>query len=289
MKGIITAGGLGTRLQPVTQVVSKHILLVYDKPMIYYPLTTLMSAGIREIAIISTTRDINMFKGLLGDGSHLGIRIEYAVQQVPRGVADAFIVASDFIGRDSAALILGDNIFIDDENGTLKSMMQNAIKKAERDGGVIFTKEVANPSSFGVAELDENGRAISIEEKPSAPKSRNAIAGLYFYDNKAVRLAKGLSPSARGEIEIRDINRDYMRRGRLEVMPLTDGIVWQDAGTAEALLSIGNIVSERQRKSGRLIGSIEEEAYINGWITKEDVNRLSTIIDGDYGRYLERI
>lgn len=285
MKGIIAAGGLGTRLAPGTQVLNKHLLLVYDKPMIYYPLATLIEAGIREVLIVASKRDVNVFKELVGDGSWMGMKISYIAQPYPRGVADTFVLGESFIGKDSVTLALGDNIFIGDETAPMLINAANTIKGS--GGGVIFTQEMANPSSFGVVELDGNGKPISIEEKPAQPKSRNAIVGLYVYDNSVVKIAKGLKPSARGEIEMRDINRDYMKRGKLHAVQLDSGIIWRDAGTPDSLLSISNIVSEHQRKTGQLVGAIEEAAYKNGWIAKDDLERLAAIINSDYGRKLE--
>lgn len=298
MTGIIAAGGLGTRLAPVTQVVNKHLLLVYDKPMIYYPLATLIMAGIRDIIIVSTARAVNVFKELLGDAMWLGIKIRYAVQSVPRGAADVLVAAAPLVNDESIAFILGDNIFVDNSsNGALKDMLRQAVKcltpasgqKTVKSHAIVFTQEVGDPSNYGVAERDEAGSVVSIEEKPQKPKSNLAITGLYFYDKAVLRLAQKLKPGARGEIEMCSINSEYLKRAKLDVVPLPNGVVWRDAGTAEGLLSISNVVAKKQKDTGLMAGAIEEEAYNNGWVKKEDLLRLAAIIGSDYGRHMESL
>jgi len=286
MKGIILAGGSGTRLYPLTKAVSKQIMPVYDKPMIYYPLSTLMLAGIREIMIISTPRDLPVFKELFGDGSDLGLTLSYAVQDVPRGLADAFIIGADFIGDDSVALVLGDNIFYGQSfSKLLKNVHDRHSEKGS--GATIFGYYVRDPREYGVVEFDSEGRAISIEEKPKNPKSNYAVPGLYFYDNDVVEIAKNVKPSARGEIEITSINNEYLSRGKLYVETMGRGFAWLDTGNHDALLDAADFVCAFQKRQGLYISCIEEIAYKRGFIDKEQLLKLAQpLLKTDYGKYL---
>lgn len=288
MKGIILAGGSGTRLYPLTKAISKQIMPVYDKPMIYYPLSTLMLAGIREILIISTPRDLPVFRELLGDGKQLGMRFEYAVQEQPRGLADAFIIGADFIGNDAVALVLGDNIFY---GQSFSRVLLNAYKRTEEEkGAIIFGYYVRDPREYGVVEFDENGRALSIEEKPEHPKSNYCVTGLYFYDNKVVEYAKNLKPSARGELEITDLNRIYLEKGQLNVELLGQGFTWLDTGTHESLVDATNFVKTVETHQHRKIACLEEIAYLNGWISREEVMEVYNVLKkNQYGQYLKDV
>jgi len=288
MKGIILAGGSGTRLYPLTKAISKQIMPVYDKPMIYYPLSILMLAGIREVLIISTPRDLPVFKELLEDGSQLGMEISYAVQEYPRGLADAFIIGEEFIGKDSVALVLGDNIFY---GQSFSKVLKNvAFRTESQSGATIFGYYVRDPREYGVVEFDENGRALSIEEKPENPKSNYAVPGLYFYDNDVVEIAKNVKLSARGEIEITSINNEYLNRGTLNVETLGRGFAWLDTGNHDALLDAADFVAAFQKRQGLYISCIEEIAYKRGFITKEQLLELAEpLMKTNYGKYLVEV
>ena len=288
MKGIILAGGSGTRLYPITKAVSKQILPLYDKPMIYYPLSVLMLSGIREVLIISTPRDISVFKELFGDGKWLGMKFEYAVQDKPRGLADAFIVGKDFIGNDSVALVLGDNIFYGQSfTNVLKSASDKIASKSS--GAVIFGYFVKDPTAYGVVEFNADGKVLGIEEKPSAPKSNYAVPGLYFYNNDVVKIAQDIKPSARGEIEITAVNNAYLEKGSLSVELLGRGMAWLDTGTYDGLLEASNFIATIQKRQGLYVSCIEEIAYRNDWLSKEKLLELAKGYKTDYGRYLEYI
>lgn len=287
MKGIILAGGSGTRLYPITKAVSKQILPLYDKPMIYYPLSVLMLAGIREVLIISTPRDIKLFEELFGDGSWLGMRFEYAVQEKPRGLADAFIVGKDFIGDDDVALVLGDNIFY---GQSFTKTLKNAADKIKNDkSAVIFGYYVKDPTAYGVVEFDSAGKVLGIEEKPSAPKSNYAVPGLYFYDNSVVNIAENVKPSARGEIEITSVNNEYLKQNQLKVELLGRGMAWLDTGTYDGLLEASNFIATIEKRQGMYVSCIEEIAFRNGWISKESLLKMAAEYKTEYGRYLEFI
>ena len=285
MKGIILAGGSGTRLYPLTKSISKQIMPIYDKPMIYYPLSVLMLANIREILIISTERDLPVFRELLGDGSDFGVRLEYKVQEKPNGLAEAFLIGEEFVGNDNVALILGDNIFF---GSGFSGLLEEAGKIKE--GAVIFGYPVKDPTSYGVVEFDQNGKAISLEEKPKVPKSNFAIPGLYFYDNTVVEKAKNVKPSSRGELEITTINEMYLNEKNLNVKILGRGIAWLDTGTHEALLEAANFVEAIQKRQGFYIACIEEIAYKKGWIDNKKLEELAeTLQKTEYGKYLKEL
>ncbi|MCR5294805.1 MAG: glucose-1-phosphate thymidylyltransferase RfbA [Lachnospiraceae bacterium] len=285
MKGIILAGGSGTRLYPLTMVTSKQLLPIYDKPMIYYPLSVLMNAGIRDILIISTPQDTPRFEELLKDGSQFGIHLSYAVQPSPDGLAQAFIIGADFIGEDTVAMILGDNIF---SGHGLKKRLAAAVDNAEKGlGATVFGYYVDDPERFGIVEFDAGGRAISIEEKPKQPKSNYCVTGLYFYDNAVVRYARNLAPSPRGELEITDLNRIYLEEGKLNVELLGQGFTWLDTGTHESLVDATNFVKTMEQHQHRKIACLEEIAYLNGWISREDVlEEYEVMKKNQYGQYL---
>jgi glucose-1-phosphate thymidylyltransferase len=281
MRGIILAGGSGTRLHPITQGVSKQLLPVYDKPMIYYPLSLLMMAGIRDVLIISTTNDTPAFERLLGDGSRIGLNIEYAVQPRPDGLAQAFLIGEDFIGNEKVCLVLGDNIFFGTGLGTA---LKNCV---DVDGGHVFAYHVSNPSEYGVVEFDEDGKAISLEEKPQNPKSSYAIPGLYFYDNEIVSVAKSIKPSARGELEITTVNEEYLKRGKLSVTVLDRGTAWLDTGTTDSLMAAGEFVQVVEKRQGLKIGCIEEIAWRQKFITSEHLREIAEPLrKSGYGEYL---
>ena len=282
MKGIILAGGSGTRLYPITKAISKQINPIYDKPMIYYPLSILMLAGIREILVISTPRDLPLFQELLGNGENFGIRFEYAIQEKPNGLAEAFIIGEKFIDSDSCALVLGDNIFY---GHGLTGILKEA--EARKEGATIFGYYVPNPKDFGVVEFDENGKVISLEEKPQNPKSNYAVPGLYFYDNTVVEKAKKVKPSKRGELEITSINKMYLQEEKLHVVNFGRGMAWLDTGTHDALLEAANFVKTIQSRQGVMVACLEEIAYRNGWISKEKVLELAKpLMKSKYGEYL---
>ena len=281
MKGIILAGGSGTRLHPLTLAISKQLMPIYDKPMIYYPLSTLMLAGIKDILIISTPHDLPLFERLLGDGKSLGCNFQYAVQEIPNGLAQAFVIGEEFIGQDSVALILGDNIFYG--TGLHRTLMDSNNPK----GGIVFAYHVTDPNRYGVVEFDKENKVISIEEKPEKPKSNFAVPGIYFYDNDVVKIAKNLKPSARGEYEITDINKEYLKRGKLHVSTLNRGTAWLDTGTFQSLLQAQQFVQVIEERQGLKIGCIEEIAYLKGFISEDQLKQIAKpLLKSGYGEYL---
>ncbi|MDR0843356.1 MAG: glucose-1-phosphate thymidylyltransferase RfbA [Acidobacteriota bacterium] len=287
MKGIILAGGAGTRLYPITRAVSKQMLPVYDKPMIYYPLSVLMLAGIREVLVISTPRDLPLYKELLGSGEWLGMKFAYKVQESPRGLADAFILGAEFIDGDACALVLGDNMFYGRGfSATLKTAADRVVREG---GGGVFGYYVKDPTSYGVVEFDREGKAISIEEKPAHPKSHYAVPGLYFYDNRVVEIARNIKPSARGEIEITAVNNAYLDSGRLTVEVLGRGMAWLDTGSYDGLLEAANFIATIQKRQGVYVSCVEEIAYRNRWIGRDDLLKMAAAYKTDYGAYLSFI
>ena len=281
MKGIILAGGSGTRLWPITKAISKQLMPIYDKPMVYYPLTTLMQAGIRDILVITTPEEQSGFQRLLGDGSQWGINLQYAVQPSPDGLAQAFIIGEEFVGDDKVALVLGDNIFYG-------AALDDSLRACtDPEGGVVFAYEVSDPERYGVVEFDKDNQAVSIEEKPAQPKSNFAVVGLYFYDNDVIEIAKGVQPSDRGELEITSVNAEYLRRGKLKVQALDNGDVWLDTGTISSLTDAEDFVRVVQSRTGQIVGSPEKTAFQNGWITREQLEELAKPLKkSGYGTYL---
>jgi len=285
MKGIVLAGGAGTRLHPITRGVSKQLLAVYDKPMVYYPISILMLSGIREILIITTPEDQPSFQRLLGDGSRFGVEFTYAVQPKPEGLAQAFLIGKEFIGKDKVALVLGDNIFY---GANLSQLVRNAA--AREEGATVFGYYVCDPERFGVVEFDKNGKAVSIEEKPAAPKSNYAVTGLYFYDNDVVGIAENIKPSARGELEITSVNNEYLKRGKLHVEKLGRGYAWLDTGTHESMLDAANFIHTIETRQGQQVACLQEIAFNNGWLTAKEIeDGIQDMLKTGYGQYLMRI